>query len=318
MLLSEHADSLELAATLETHVPGLGQAGRGDPPPVRTRHGGQAAAGTPGAGTHGCCARCVPAAPASDGGCGRAAGSCSPTSSSNGGPPATITPSLPAPSHPQGTPEPRVLGRGWGSCGDLAGGLQPPDGVGAARCSPHPRWWGWSPLPGLVVMFLGSWGCCWPPWGWERSNHPSRCGAGAVLGVIPGVAGPCQAPAAPRAPLGAGSSTQLGHHPAWGGPGVGGWAPGPPAPTRLPRRRHLGCALLVPSLCIPLPERPAPARNPEPPSWNCSTPKTASSTPIPGEAAGPGPCLLPFPGAEALRTAPRGRSAAPSPGAGAD
>lgn len=44
MLLSEHADSLELAATLETHVPGLGQAEQGTPP-FLTPRGGQAAAG---------------------------------------------------------------------------------------------------------------------------------------------------------------------------------------------------------------------------------------------------------------------------------
>lgn len=54
VLLSEHADSLELSATLETHVPGLGQGRLGQcSPHLGHGGGGQAAEGALGAGTHG-------------------------------------------------------------------------------------------------------------------------------------------------------------------------------------------------------------------------------------------------------------------------
>lgn len=64
MLLSEHADSLELAATLETHVPGLGQAEQGTPhsrPHTGGRRLWENCCGL--AQSNGCCRRAVGSAP---------------------------------------------------------------------------------------------------------------------------------------------------------------------------------------------------------------------------------------------------------------
>lgn len=284
MLLSEHADSLELAATLETHVPGLGQAGRGAPPSGHGTGGRQP------------WRHRVPApmgaAPASDGGCGKAVGSCSPPPGTDGGPPATITPSLPAPSHPGGIQEPR---EGAGAVGTWRGDCSPRMGSGppaAARTilvGLVPAAWVRGDVFGFPGLLLAPTGL-----GSLRLSIPER-GRGLFGGDTQG-GRPLLSPSCPASTLGCWQQ-----HPAlaspcgggswgWGGAGTGCPSTHTAAPAATPRLRPT-CALLL----HPAPRAPSSCPQPRAPPRELQHPQNCISHPNPRGRSGAGAVFVAFP-----------------------
>lgn len=150
---------------------------------------------------------------------------------------------------------------------------------------------------------LETFGSSIPVWG--QAMPPGYARGTAVSAAVPGMTGPCQAPSALGAPLGAGSSTVLRGHPAW----QGSWggkerAVGVPSTHRLPRQRCHGSALLVFSSLQPAASHPA---SPQPLHAALGSPKMLPPTPpflgdhsrSPGRGCGcrQGLRLPPFPGA---------------------